>query len=113
MVNISLATVVLSDKVLDALAVTALDAFYELRASTTVTFNLHQKSSDSNDCCQLRILSKWEHKRGRFSWVRFQANHSSNALKETTPRTGCRGGGGVRYPTEVQKTGPVGPCFAI
>lgn len=76
MVNISLATVVLSDKVVDALAlaVTALDAFYELRASTTVTFNLHQKSSDSNDCCQPWILSKGEHKRGRFSWVHFQAN---------------------------------------
>lgn len=35
-----------------------------------------------------------------------QTEHSSNMLKETTPRTGFRGGGGVKYPTQVQQTGP-------
>lgn len=76
-VNMSLATVVLSDKVLDALvsAVTAPDAFYELgRGTTIVTFSLHQKSPDSSDCCQPCVLSKGEHKRGCSSWLHFQAN---------------------------------------
>lgn len=114
-VNISLATVFLLNKVLDALAsaVTAPDAELE-RGTTIVTFNLHSKTPDSSDCHQPRVLSKGEQKRGCFSWVHFQANYSSNMLKETTPRTGFRGGGGGwDCKLKFKRLAPAGPCFAI
>lgn len=80
-----------SDQVLGALAsaVTAPEAFYELgRGTTVVTFSLHQTPPYSSDCSQPGILSKREHKRGCVSvgCIFRQTNHTSNILKETTPR---------------------------
>lgn len=100
-VNISLATVVLSDKVLDALAsaITAPDAFYELGRSTTiVTFNLHQKSQTQVTAINLVYFLKGNVKSGVSVECIFRqiSKHFSNMLKETTPRRGFWGRGGAK-----------------
>lgn len=106
-----MAIVVLSDKELDALAsaLTAPHAFYELgRGPTTVTFNLLHKSQTQVTAVSPVYFLKRNIKNGVSVGCIFrQTKHSSNMLKETTPRAGFRGGGGVETLNSSSKHLPV------
>lgn len=108
--------IVLSDKVLDALAsaITDPDAFYELgRGTTTVTFNLHARPQTQVTAINLGYFVKGNIKISvSVGCVFRQTKHSSNMLKETTPRTGFRGWGRVET-LKFKRLAPSGPCFAI